>query len=413
MSKKVLRIKLKQNKAHYRKEESIDNKMTYPLPPFSTVIGAIHAACGYKEYHPMNISIQGEYESMGQEVYKDLCFLNSVMDDRGILVKLDNPGLYNESYKVIASAKKSQGNSFKNKVTIDISEPEMLDEYIELTDLREEYQTKIKEIKDETKIINSKKKELKEKKKKLEKKEEKNSHEYEAVCSELEEYEKKSTDIKEKKKTVENERDDNVSIPLSYYASLTTSLKRYEVLYRVNLILHIDSDEKTLDEIEENIYNLVSLGRSEDFVEVEEIKRIEVTDEDDIIDEYISNKEFLEEEKDSEENMEDEIEETKYIINEYSGYVDADALNLGVIDYAFDSINVESINVGGTTYLLNKNYVLEGKKRCFEKKRVVYLSGYKINTLDYDGNKTASEYNSYNLGKNVYMDMDGYILNLV
>lgn len=43
------------------KPETIDNKMTYPLPPFSTIIGAIHKACGYQTYHPMDISIQGDY----------------------------------------------------------------------------------------------------------------------------------------------------------------------------------------------------------------------------------------------------------------------------------------------------------------------------------------------------------------
>ncbi|MGL6098594.1 MAG: CRISPR-associated protein Cas5, partial [Fusobacteriaceae bacterium] len=50
---RALRIIITQSKAHYRKEETVDNKMTYPLPPFSTVIGAIHRACNFKEYHPM------------------------------------------------------------------------------------------------------------------------------------------------------------------------------------------------------------------------------------------------------------------------------------------------------------------------------------------------------------------------
>ena len=68
--------------------------MTYPLPPFSTVIGAIHNACNYKEYKPMDISVQGTYESMGLEPYTDYCFLNTVMDDRGILVKLRNENIY-------------------------------------------------------------------------------------------------------------------------------------------------------------------------------------------------------------------------------------------------------------------------------------------------------------------------------
>ena len=68
--------------------------MTYPLPPISTIIGALHSACNYKEYHPMDISIQGKFESMHKEPYTDYCFLNSTMDDRGILVKMKNEDFY-------------------------------------------------------------------------------------------------------------------------------------------------------------------------------------------------------------------------------------------------------------------------------------------------------------------------------
>lgn len=32
---------------------------TYPLPPYSTVIGMVHSLCGWKEYHPMLISVAG------------------------------------------------------------------------------------------------------------------------------------------------------------------------------------------------------------------------------------------------------------------------------------------------------------------------------------------------------------------
>ena len=86
---KAFRLVIRQTSANYRKPECVDNKMTYPLPPFSTVIGALHKACGYTEYHPMNVSIQGQYESMHREPYTDYCFLNSLQDDRGILVKME------------------------------------------------------------------------------------------------------------------------------------------------------------------------------------------------------------------------------------------------------------------------------------------------------------------------------------
>ena len=46
---KAFRLIIKQTSANYRKPETIKNKMTYPLPPFSTVIGALHNACGYTE----------------------------------------------------------------------------------------------------------------------------------------------------------------------------------------------------------------------------------------------------------------------------------------------------------------------------------------------------------------------------
>ena len=48
---KALRIKLHQASANYRKEETAENKMTYPLPPISTITGALHSICGYREYH--------------------------------------------------------------------------------------------------------------------------------------------------------------------------------------------------------------------------------------------------------------------------------------------------------------------------------------------------------------------------
>ena len=36
---KALRLILHQTSANYKREETVENKMTYPLPPVSTVIG--------------------------------------------------------------------------------------------------------------------------------------------------------------------------------------------------------------------------------------------------------------------------------------------------------------------------------------------------------------------------------------
>ncbi len=35
-------------------------ELTYPMPPFSTVIGMVHNLCGWKMYHGMDISIAGK-----------------------------------------------------------------------------------------------------------------------------------------------------------------------------------------------------------------------------------------------------------------------------------------------------------------------------------------------------------------
>lgn len=56
---KLIRIKAKQNMVNYKRPMCYLSGETFPLPPYSTIIGMIHTACGYKEYHPMKISIQG------------------------------------------------------------------------------------------------------------------------------------------------------------------------------------------------------------------------------------------------------------------------------------------------------------------------------------------------------------------
>ena len=129
---KALRIKLHQASANYRKEETAENKMTYPLPPISTITGALHSICGYREYHEMNVSIQGRFASMHREAYVDHCFLNSTMDDRGILVKMKSASMLSNAYTKVASAKKSQGNSFLKNITIQVHDEQLLNEYRQL-----------------------------------------------------------------------------------------------------------------------------------------------------------------------------------------------------------------------------------------------------------------------------------------
>ena len=63
---KILKLKLFQETACYKKPFAFKVAETYPLPPYSTVIGMFHKILGADsgEYYPMNISIQGEYESI-------------------------------------------------------------------------------------------------------------------------------------------------------------------------------------------------------------------------------------------------------------------------------------------------------------------------------------------------------------
>jgi len=60
---KAIRIKLYQNMVNYKLPSSLQLKETYPLPPYSTVSGMIHRVCGFTEYHPLKISIAGDYYS--------------------------------------------------------------------------------------------------------------------------------------------------------------------------------------------------------------------------------------------------------------------------------------------------------------------------------------------------------------
>lgn len=63
---KILKLKLYQETACYKKPFATKIAETYPLPPYSTVIGMFHKILQAKpgEYFTMNVSIQGEYESI-------------------------------------------------------------------------------------------------------------------------------------------------------------------------------------------------------------------------------------------------------------------------------------------------------------------------------------------------------------
>lgn len=61
---RLLRVKLFQETACYQKPFAFKVGETYPLAPFSTVKGMLHAVLNADEYIPMNLSIQGMAETM-------------------------------------------------------------------------------------------------------------------------------------------------------------------------------------------------------------------------------------------------------------------------------------------------------------------------------------------------------------
>ncbi|MBM7623756.1 type I-B CRISPR-associated protein Cas5b [Sporohalobacter salinus] len=60
---KVLKLKLFQETACYKKPFAFKVGETYPLPPYSTVKGMLHRVLDAEEFIPMKISIQGNYDS--------------------------------------------------------------------------------------------------------------------------------------------------------------------------------------------------------------------------------------------------------------------------------------------------------------------------------------------------------------
>ncbi len=338
----ALRIKVTSNVANYKKEETIEHKSTYPLPPYATIIGAIHKACGYTEYHKMDISIQGKYGSMGKKVYTNHWFLNSILTDRDYLVKIrDKENLSNSFEKVAYFGERKDvfkaiidSNEAYTKESFagsKIYNQKLADEYISLKKLEkvfdEEkktiYDPKVKVLKDELKTLKAEMKNASSENKELLK------IKIEAISLEVDNIENERKAFKEA----------NITEPLSFFKTLNTSLKSYELLYDIELCLHISSDEETLKTIEENIFNLTAIGRSEDFIELKEIKRVKLT------------KDF------------DEVK------SENSFYIDVNEIKEdGILPRTKTGVG------SGTVYYINKDYVIENNKRKFNKVRVLYCS---------------------------------------
>lgn len=77
---KAIRVKARQTMVNYRKPSSFLIKETYPLPPYSTVVGMIHRICGFDRYHPMEVSIQGTSFCTVSDLYTKYAFGNTAYE---------------------------------------------------------------------------------------------------------------------------------------------------------------------------------------------------------------------------------------------------------------------------------------------------------------------------------------------
>lgn len=73
---KAIKVRLFQDLTNYKKPTSFQLKESYPLPPYSTVIGMVHNLCRYENYVDMQISIQGKYISKVNDLYTRYEFKN-------------------------------------------------------------------------------------------------------------------------------------------------------------------------------------------------------------------------------------------------------------------------------------------------------------------------------------------------
>ena len=81
--KEAVRIRIEQDLVNYKKPMSFQLRESYPLPPYSTVIGMIHNMCRYEKYVNMQISIQGKYKSKVNDLYTRYEFKNGMTFESG------------------------------------------------------------------------------------------------------------------------------------------------------------------------------------------------------------------------------------------------------------------------------------------------------------------------------------------
>lgn len=333
---KCLRLILHQNQANYRREDTMTNRMTYPLPPLSTVIGAIHNACNWKKYHDMDIGILGHYDSLNLRHYTNVIQLNTLNDDRGKLVKFSNENIQSNSYVLVAAALNNK-SSFKNKKDIDIINNKEFDRFIELKEL----EINLKNTKNETldKIDTIKKQKNKELLSL-----EKGSEQYKKIKNEIKEL---TDQIKIIKDNFIDQKE-SISKELQLYKTIISGPQFYENLSNITLFIYIRTSDDNINEIVSNIGNLKSIGRSEDTINDIKIDIIDVNN----------------------------ITEKIKCNSKYNSYIDYNLLKNEVILTSSKQVDAESDTLYCSVYYIPKKYVIENDKRIFERKKVIYLSNY-------------------------------------
>lgn len=138
---RAVRIEIKQVMANYKLAGTTKNVMTYSLPQPSTVIGALHYACGYKEWHDMSVAIQGNFSSMNSHLTQYQTFLPKT-DDRGELCVVSSENYRGNGVKVVAKALK-QGSSIKKGKDIEVYDTSLYSDYVSGSDKETNYMTRI------------------------------------------------------------------------------------------------------------------------------------------------------------------------------------------------------------------------------------------------------------------------------
>lgn len=263
---KVLRVSVFQKRANYRIPETYKNRMTYSLVPPSTIIGAIHSICDWKELHDIKVSIVGKYESKTIEYKNLVTFLDSCMDDRGDLIKLSHPNCFDSTKDIVSKAMKSMGSCHSKEIATKVYNQQALDEYkflrVEKEKLKNEKKDLLNDITNELKKIKSLKANL-----------DKKDEQYIV-------YTNKENELKAKKEQLNNEYNQKIEeIEFQYncFKTISTNPTYFEVLNNVYTTFYIyTSNEDELLEIYDNIKNLYCLGRSEDSVEILDYEIVEI-----------------------------------------------------------------------------------------------------------------------------------------